>query len=123
MASQTANFKLGFATAVALSIFTPISATASDVETAINTANIAENTADIAALRQGLALANAMDVFAPDPGARFRLNLGTGFSDDEAAIGITASGRVGPSKSTVLYLGVAATEDSSAGKAGVSFQW
>jgi len=133
MASQTTNLKLGVATAVALSIFAPISATASDTIIPLidaNTAAIAENTAAIADLpeglgtaNKGLAMANAMDVFAPDPGARFRLNLGSGFSDDESAFGVTASGRVGSSASTILYLGVAASRDTKAGKAGVSFQW
>jgi len=101
---------------------------------AINTAGIATNAADIIDLQddladlrtdvnQGLAMANAMEVFAPDPGTNFRLNIGTGFQDSEVAFGVTASGRVGASGGTVVYLGVAASEDTTAGKAGVSFQW
>ena len=108
---------MGFAAAVALSISAPMSATASDSH---YEGLIADNTA---AIEQGLAMANAMDVIAPDPGSKYRLNIGTGFSEDEAALGITASGRVGASSSTIIYLGIAGTEERAAGKAGVSFQW
>lgn len=94
---------------------------------ATNTADIAQNAADIADLRtdlnQGLAMANAMEVFAPDPGSNFRMNVGTGFHDGEAAFGITGSGRVGATGNTILYFGVAGAEGTTAGKAGISFQW
>jgi len=108
---------------------------------ATNAANIATNTADIATnaadivdlqdgladlrtdMNQGLAMANAMEVFAPDPGSNFRLNVGTGYNDGEVALGVTGSGRIGAAGSTIVYIGVAASEDTTAGKAGVSFQW
>jgi hypothetical protein len=44
--------------------------------------------------RRGIAVANAMDVFLPDPGKQFRVNVGGGFYGGESAIGITAAGRI-----------------------------
>ncbi|MEO1639439.1 MAG: YadA C-terminal domain-containing protein [Pseudomonadota bacterium] len=99
-----------------------------------NTDDIATNAADIVDLQdglsdlrndlnKGLAMSNAMEVFAPDPGSNFRLNIGTGFHDGEAAFAITGAGRVGAMGDTILYLGVAAAEGTAGGKAGVSFQW
>lgn len=101
---------------------------------ATNAAGIAANAADIGDLQdglaelrtdmnQGLAMSNAMDVFAPDPGSNFRLNVGTGFHDGEAAFGITGTGRVGAAGTTLVYFGMAGSEGTTAGKAGVSFQW
>ena len=101
---------------------------------ATNAADIATNAADIVDLQDGLAelrgdlntglaIANAMEVFAPDPGSNFRLNVGTGFHDGEAAVAVTAAGRVGPAGDTIVYLGVGAADGVAGGKAGVSFQW
>jgi len=111
---------------------TNIAANAANIAT--NTADIATNAADIVDLQdgladlrtdmnQGLAMANAMEVFAPDPGSNFRLNVGTGYNDGEVALGVTGSGRIGAAGSTIVYIGVAASENTTAGKAGVSFQW
>ncbi|MEO1915879.1 MAG: YadA C-terminal domain-containing protein, partial [Myxococcales bacterium] len=72
---------------------------------------------------RGIAIANAMEVFLPDPGKNFRLNLGMGYYKDQAALGLTGSGRL--TEDIGLYIG--AGSDSSfkevGGKAGVSFQW
>lgn len=94
---------------------------------AANAEGIAQNAADISDLRtdlnRGLAMANAMEVFAPDPGSDFRMNIGSGFHDGEAAFGITGSGRIGATGNTVLYFGIAGAEGTTGGKAGISFQW
>ena len=72
---------------------------------------------------RGIAISNAMEVFLPDPGKKFRLNLGMGYYKDQTALGVTGSGRL--PDDIGLYLG--AGSDSSfkevGGKAGVSFQW
>ena len=72
---------------------------------------------------RGIAIANAMEVFLPDPGRQFRLNFGMGYYKDQAAMGVTGSGRL--TDDIGLYIG--AGSDSSfkevGGKAGVSFQW
>jgi len=72
---------------------------------------------------RGIAISNAMEVFLPDPGKNFRLNLGMGYYKDQTALGVTGSGRL--TEDIGLYLG--AGSDSSfkevGGKAGVSFQW
>ena len=72
---------------------------------------------------RGIAIANAMEVFLPDPGKKFRLNLGMGYYKDETAMGLTGSGRL--TENIGLYIG--AGSDSSfkevGGKAGVSIQW
>ena len=67
-------------------------------------------------------MANAMEVFAPDVGSNFRMNLGTGYYDGTTALGVTISGRLQES-GTILYLGAARAGGTSSGKAGVSFQW
>jgi autotransporter adhesin len=72
---------------------------------------------------RGIAIANAMEVFLPDPGKKFRLNLGMGYYKDQTALGLTGSGRL--TEDIGLYIG--AGSDSSfkevSGKAGVSIQW
>jgi autotransporter adhesin len=72
---------------------------------------------------RGIAIANAMEVFLPDPGKNFRLNLGMGYYKDQTALGLTGSGRL--TEDIGLYIG--AGSDSSfkevGGKAGVNFQW
>jgi hypothetical protein len=72
---------------------------------------------------RGIAISNAMEVFLPDPGKKFRLNLGMGYYKDQTALGVTGSGRL--TDDIGLYIG--AGSDSSfkevGGKAGVSFQW
>ena len=131
----------GVATNLATNNAQQIEIDANTTNIATNAANIATNTADIATnaadivdlqdgladlrtdMNQGLAMANAMEVFAPDPGSNFRLNVGTGYNDGEVALGVTGSGRIGAAGSTIVYIGVAASEDTTAGKAGVSFQW
>ena len=64
-----------------------------------------------------------MDVFMPDPGKTFRLNMGVGYYKNKTALGLTGSGRL--TDHINLYIGAAS--DSSfeevGGKAGVSFQW
>jgi autotransporter adhesin len=72
---------------------------------------------------RGIAIGNAMEVFLPDPGKKFRLNLGMGYYKDRTALGLTGSGRL--TEDIGLYIG--AGSDSSfkevGGKAGISFQW
>ena len=103
---------------------TAIATNAGDI--AANTTAIEDLKIDFAGLRtevsQGFAMANAMEVFAPDPGSNFRLNVGTGFHNGETAFGITGAGRVG-GNGTLVYFGAAGVEGTMAGKAGVSFQW
>ncbi|MEH6552256.1 MAG: YadA-like family protein [Pseudomonadales bacterium] len=74
---------------------------------------------------RGIAIANAMETFLPDPGKKFRMNIGGGFYNSESAIGITGSGRVGKKGDTALYIGVGSDIDGEevGGKVGVSFQW
>ncbi|MEH6604175.1 MAG: YadA C-terminal domain-containing protein [Pseudomonadales bacterium] len=74
---------------------------------------------------RGIAIANAMETFLPDPGKKFRLNVGGGFYNSESAIGITGAGRVGKKGDTALYIGVGSDIDGEeiGGKVGVSFQW
>ena len=72
---------------------------------------------------RGVAIANAMEVFLPDPGKKFRLNLGMGYYNDATAMGLPGSGRL--TENIGIYIG--AGSDSSfkevGGKAGVSIQW
>jgi autotransporter adhesin len=72
---------------------------------------------------RGIAIANAMEVFLPDPGKSFRLNIGGGYYENEGAIGITGAGRI--TEDTSLYLGIGTDVDGKkvGGKVGVSFQW
>jgi hypothetical protein len=72
---------------------------------------------------RGIAIANAMDVFLPDPGKSFRLNIGGGYYENEGAIAITGAGRI--TEDTSLYLGIGTDVDGKevGGKVGVSFQW
>jgi hypothetical protein len=72
---------------------------------------------------RGVAISNAMEVFLPDPGKRFRLNFGMGYYKSASAIAITGSGRI--TEDIGIYLGVGsdtALEDVG-GKAGLSLQW
>ena len=75
-------------------------------------------------MNTGIAMANAMEVFLPDPGARFRLNVGMGTHGGMAAIGITGADRINE-KGDALYIGAAAVPGRSgiSGKAGISLQW
>ena len=72
---------------------------------------------------KGISIANAMEVFLPDPDKVFRVTVGAGFYDDEQAVGITGAGRV--HESTALFFGVGSDVefDEVGGKVGVSFQW
>jgi autotransporter adhesin len=72
---------------------------------------------------RGIAISNAMEVFLPDPGRKFRLNFGMGFYKDEAALGLTGSGRFGEDVGLYFGVGSDASFDDVGGKAGVSFQW
>jgi cytoskeletal protein CcmA (bactofilin family) len=76
-------------------------------------------------LSAGIAISNAMEVFLPDPGKKFRMNIGGGYYNGESAIGITGSGRVGKDGATALYFGVGSGTSGGevGGKVGVSFQW
>ena len=69
------------------------------------------------------ATAMAMDVFLPDPGKKFRVNVGGGFYDSESAVGITGAGRI--TENVALYFGVASDVDGDevGAKVGMSFQW
>ncbi len=68
-------------------------------------------------------MSNAMEVFLPDPGARFRLNVGIGYFGGAMAYGVTGTGRL--VDDTAIYLGVSTDGDFSqvAAKAGASWQW
>ena len=72
---------------------------------------------------KGISIANAMEVFLPDPDKVFRVTVGAGFYDNEQAVGITGAGRV--HESTALFFGVGSDVefDEVGGKVGVSFQW
>ncbi len=72
---------------------------------------------------RGIAISNAMEVFLPDPGKTFRVNLGVGYFKKKAALGLTGSGMI--AESTGLYLGVGSDTSFNevGGKAGISFQW
>ena len=75
-------------------------------------------------MNTGIAMANAMEVFLPDPGARFRLNVGMGTHGGMAAIGITGADRINE-KGDALYIGAAGVPGHGgiSGKAGISLQW
>ena len=72
---------------------------------------------------RGVAISNALEVFLPDPGKRFRVNLGMGYYKNESALGVTGSGRVG--EDIGLYFGVGGDTsfEDIGGKAGVNLQW
>jgi hypothetical protein len=110
------------------------SITENEANIATNAMNIADNSGQIHVLNdrvemlkekaiRGIAISNAMQVFLPDPGKSFRINLGGGFYGGAQAIGFTGAGRI--SDDTAVYFGVG--RDSNAkevgGKVGVSFQW
>lgn len=92
-----------------------------------SSAGIARNAAAIADLRsdmsQGLAVANAMNVFLPDPGKNFAMSVGMGYYDDASAIGVTGSGRIDGSTSYFFGVGSAGSGDTTGAKAGLVFQW
>jgi autotransporter adhesin len=72
---------------------------------------------------RGIAIANAMEVFLPDPGKSFRLNIGGGYYGNQGAVGLTGAGRI--TEDTSIYIGVGSDVDGEevGGKIGVSFQW
>jgi autotransporter adhesin len=72
---------------------------------------------------RGIAIANAMEVFLPDPGKSFRLNIGGGYYGNQGAIGLTGAGRI--TEDTSIYIGVGSDVNGEevGGKVGVSFQW
>jgi hypothetical protein len=72
---------------------------------------------------RGVAISNAMEVFLPDPGKRFRINVGMGYYKNESALGITGSGRVGEDVGLYFGLGGDTSFEDVGGKAGVSLQW
>ena len=72
---------------------------------------------------RGLAISNALEVFLPDPGRKFRLNVGMGFHKDQAALGLTGAGRVREDVGIYFGVGSDASFDDVGGKAGVSLQW
>ena len=74
-------------------------------------------------LGRGVATSNAMQVLLPDPGKRFRLNLGAGYYMGETALGLTGSGRI--SDRVGFYFGIGGDTDFEelSGKAGISIQW
>jgi len=97
-------------------------ATIANHETRI-TANEAAIVALGGQMNMGFAMANAMEVIMPDPGANFRLNVGMGYFGGTTALGVTGVGRI--AGDTGLYFGISA--DQSLGlvsaKGGVSWQW
>ena len=72
---------------------------------------------------KGIAISNAMQVFLPDPGKRFRVTMGAGLYRSEPAIAIGASGRVTEDVALYVSLGSDVEFEAGGGKAGVSFQW
>ncbi len=72
---------------------------------------------------KGIATAMAMDVLLPDPGRKFRVNVGGGFYDGESAIGITGAGRVNENVALYFGLGTDIDGDEVAAKVGASYQW
>lgn len=109
---------------------TSLEGAVSDHETRISEieTDIAALTGGMTNLREdmtaGIAMANAMDVFLPDPGASFRLNVGIGHFGGTNAFGITGSGRLGDGD-TAVYFGASKVSGNSlvGAKAGISFQW
>jgi autotransporter adhesin len=91
-----------------------------------NTSAIADLSAELSDLRsdmaEGFAMANAMEVFAPDVGSNFRMNVGSGYYGGTTALGLTIAGRLNGG-GTIVYLGAARAGGTTSGKAGVSFQW
>ena len=72
---------------------------------------------------KGVAIAQAMETFLPDPDKRYRLTVGAGYYKRFGAIGVTGSGFL-DEKGTALYFGVGAADDSTwSAKAGVSWQF
>ena len=75
--------------------------------------------------RRGIAMANAMEVTMPDPGKKFRMNVGLGNYLGETAVGITGAYRLqNTHNDAVVYFGVGTAGNSSfSAKAGVNWQW
>ena len=72
---------------------------------------------------RGIAISNAMEVFLPDPGKRFRVNLGVGYFGEKVALGLTGSGMVTESIGAYIGAGGDTSFEEVGAKAGVSFQW
>ena len=72
---------------------------------------------------RGIAISNAMQVFLPDSGKTFRVNLGVGYYKEKAALGLTGSGMITDSIGLYIGAGSDTSFDEVGGKAGISFQW
>ena len=73
--------------------------------------------------RSGISMAMAMDVLAPSPGKKFRLNLAMAEFEGTNAIGITGAGRVNDNVSLYFGYGVDIDNNYSALKVGTSYEW
>ena len=74
-------------------------------------------------LSKSIAISNALEVFMPDPGKKFRVTVGAGSANSETGIGITGAGTI--NEKTAVYFGVGTDfdGDETGGKIGVSYQW
>ena len=84
---------------------------------------ISENSRDIDRLERGVAAALALDVFLPDPGKQFRVNLGAGHFRGATALALTGTGRIVEDVGAYLGVGCDTSFRDCGYKAGVSFQW
>lgn len=72
---------------------------------------------------QGIAVSMATKVILPDPGKKFRVNMGMASFNGESAIGITGAGRLNNSTALYFGLGTDLKGNNTGTQAGVSYQW
>ena len=72
---------------------------------------------------RGIAISMAMESILPDPGRRFRLNLGSAYYNSQGAFGLTGSGRLTEDVSVYIGVGTDIGFREVGGKAGLSLQW
>ena len=73
--------------------------------------------------RRGVAIAAALDTHLPDPGKKFRLNLGGAVFNGESALGLTGAGRINDDVAVYFGIGADTGFHETTGKIGVSYQW
>ncbi|MES9855919.1 MAG: YadA C-terminal domain-containing protein [Sedimenticola sp.] len=71
----------------------------------------------------GIAISMATKVFLPDPGKKFRINVGVAEYEGASALGFSGSGRI--NNDTALYFGLGTDTggNHTAVQAGASYQW
>ncbi len=71
----------------------------------------------------GIAISMATKVFLPDPGKKFRVNVGVAEYEGASALGISGSGRINNDTALYFGLGTDTAGEHTAVQAGASYQW